>query len=138
VEGDFTAGQPADVVTAATLGAAAALGRDDLGRLAPGARADIAVYRMDQVRVGPVLDPVRSLVHYAAGGPAHHVWVDGRHVVDAGAVAGLDERQLAADVQRMGERLWAEVPEWEGSGRTAEEMCPPAFPLLDQLETRSR
>ncbi|HLY23550.1 MAG TPA: chlorohydrolase family protein [bacterium] len=134
VEGDFTAGQPADVINAATLGAAAALGRDDLGRLAPGARADIAAYRLDQVRVGPVLDPVRSLIHYAAGGPAAHVWVDGRRVVESGAVAGVDEARLSGDVQRMGERLWADVPEWEGSGRTAEQMCPPAFPLLDQIE----
>src|SRR5579862_3769823 len=41
VDGSFLAGKPRDVFRAATLGGASALGRDDLGRLAPGAKADI-------------------------------------------------------------------------------------------------
>jgi 5-methylthioadenosine/S-adenosylhomocysteine deaminase len=136
VEGDYSAGQPADVITAGTLGGARALGRDDLGRLAAGARADIVAFRLDRLRVGPVLDPIRSLVHYVAGSPAEHVWVDGRHVVDGGTVVGVDEPRLWAAAQEMSERLWAEVPDWEGSGRTAEQMCPPAFAPLTPTEER--
>ena len=39
---NYKAATAADVFTAATLGGARSLGRDDLGRLVPGARADIA------------------------------------------------------------------------------------------------
>ena len=40
---DLFAASAADVFTAATLGGARALGRDDLGRLAPGAKADLVI-----------------------------------------------------------------------------------------------
>ena len=136
VEGDFSAGQPSDVVTSATLGGARALGRDDLGRLSPGARADIVAYRLDRLRVGPVLDPVRSLMHYAAGTAAEHVWVDGRQVVKQGSVVGVDEPELMAEVQAMADRLWPEVPSWEGSRRSAAEMCPPAFGPPSPVQAR--
>lgn len=129
VEGDYSAGQPADVFTAATLGGARALGRTDLGILQAGARADLVAVRLDALRMGPVFDPVRSLLHYATGAAAEHVWVDGRHVVKDGRVVGIHERELMADIQRMGDRLWAETPRWEGSRRTAGQMCPPAFPV---------
>src|SRR5690606_4258728 len=51
---------------AATLGAARFLGRDDLGRLAPGAKADIVMVRTDTASFVPTLDPIRSLVYYAS------------------------------------------------------------------------
>lgn len=131
VEGDYSAGQPADVFTAAALGGARALGRTDLGVLQAGARADLVAVRLDALRIGPVFDPVRSLLHYATGASVEHVWVDGRHVVEHGRVVGIDERALMADVQRMSDRLWAGTPRWEGSGRSASEMCPPAFPVRE-------
>jgi cytosine/adenosine deaminase-related metal-dependent hydrolase len=50
------------LVEAATIGGAAALGRTDVGRLAPGARADLAVFDV------PVAgDPYDALVTYGAG-----------------------------------------------------------------------
>src|SRR4030081_2636771 len=42
-EGNFRVGKALDVFDAATLGGAKALGRDDLGRLAAGAKADIVL-----------------------------------------------------------------------------------------------
>lgn len=39
----------ADLFDAATIGGAKALGRSDLGHLSPGARADIAIFRLDDV-----------------------------------------------------------------------------------------
>jgi len=133
VDGDLSAGRPADVFNATTLGAARALGRDDLGRLAVGAKADIVAVRLDTFRVGPVLDPIRSLIHYAAGAPATYVVVNGRLVVDRGTVLGIDEPALMRQVQADAERIWKETPEWEGMSRTADQMCPPVFPIVDTL-----
>ena len=58
VEGSFRAGKPYDVYNAATLGGARALGRDDLGRLAPGAKADMIVVDLRRKPIsGPCVTP---------------------------------------------------------------------------------
>src|SRR6185503_4440123 len=48
----FTVGKPRDVFDAATLGGARHLGRDDIGRLAPGAKADIIIVDLLQMHFG--------------------------------------------------------------------------------------
>src|SRR5204863_449533 len=65
------AASAAEVFEAATLGGARALGRDDLGRLAPGAKADLVVIDLatrDTLRFGPVRDPIKALVECGGGG----------------------------------------------------------------------
>jgi cytosine/adenosine deaminase-related metal-dependent hydrolase len=131
VEHDFTVATAADVFSAATLGAARALGRDDLGRLAPGAKADIAIVDMRSLRIGPYRDPIKALVHCATGDDVETVIVDGRTVVEDGRVVGVDERAVLADAQREAERLWATVPEWHWQKLGTDEFSPPSFPALE-------
>jgi cytosine/adenosine deaminase-related metal-dependent hydrolase len=131
VDRDFTVATSAEVFSAATLGGARALGRDDLGRLAPGAKADVVVVDLAKLRIGPYRDPIRALVQCGTGDDVEHVLVDGRTVVEGGRVVGVDERRLLADAQREAERLWATVPEWDGRHRTTEEFSPASFPPLD-------
>ncbi|MDR7417734.1 MAG: chlorohydrolase family protein [Armatimonadota bacterium] len=83
-----------DVYDAATLGGARALGRPDLGRLAPGATADIVLIDLSRHHFGPVLDPIRALVTCATGQDVHSVWVQGRRVVEGGRVLAADEPRL--------------------------------------------
>jgi cytosine/adenosine deaminase-related metal-dependent hydrolase len=131
VEHDFTVATSADVFDAATLGGARALGRDDLGRLAPGARADVVIVGLASLRIGPYRDPIRALVQCGTADDVEEVLVDGRLVVTGGHVVGVDERRLLHDAQREAERLWASVPGWDWRGRTAEELAPTSFPPLD-------
>jgi 5-methylthioadenosine/S-adenosylhomocysteine deaminase len=128
VEHDFTAATAAEVFTAATVGGAAALGRDDLGRLAPGAKADLVVVNMRSLRVGPYRDPIRALVNCGTMDDVETVLVDGRPVVEGGRVVGVDEAALLAEAQAEAERLWASWPEWHPEGRTADEVSPQSFP----------
>jgi cytosine/adenosine deaminase-related metal-dependent hydrolase len=130
VEHDFGVATSAEVFTAATLGGARALRRDDLGRLAPGAKADLVIVDMRKLRIGPYRDPIRALVQCATGDDVERVLVDGRTVVDGGRVVGVDEAQLLADAQREADRLWAEVPEWHWQAHTADQVSPPSFPPL--------
>jgi 5-methylthioadenosine/S-adenosylhomocysteine deaminase len=80
----------ARVFHAATIGAAQVLGRDDLGRLAPGARADLVCCRLDHPAMQPARDPLRALVHVAAERAIRDVWVDGIQRVTEGEVLSLD------------------------------------------------
>jgi len=52
------------------LGGARSVGRTDIGRLEPGARADIVIIDMtgrNTLRMGPVRDPIKSLVDCGIG-----------------------------------------------------------------------
>lgn len=79
----------------ATRGSAAVLGWEGIGVLRPGARADLAMFRRDELRFAGSHDAVASLVLCGAH-RADRVMVDGRWVVEDGAVVGLDlERTIA-------------------------------------------
>jgi cytosine/adenosine deaminase-related metal-dependent hydrolase len=94
---------PTDALRLATEGGARCLGRDDLGRLEPGFRADLVVWPGDDL--GDVPDPLAGLVL----GPdrrARHVFVEGEPVVRDGTLLGADERALRRDLTERARRLW--------------------------------
>jgi 5-methylthioadenosine/S-adenosylhomocysteine deaminase len=126
---DAQAVKARDVFNAATLGGADALRRDDLGRLAPGARADFVCFRTDTMNMSPVRDPVRNIVYSALPGDIDLVVIDGREVVHDGVVSGLDETELAAELQRAAEQLWEALPTHDWAGRGVDELSPPSLPL---------
>jgi len=127
-----TAGQ---VFTAATLGGAKALGRDDLGRLAPGAKADIVLVDLNNLWMRPVRDPIKSLVFTATSRAVHTVIVDGRVVVKEGRVLTLDEEKLVWELQAAADRaVAAAFPHRDWAGRTIDEIAPLSFPLWQAEE----
>jgi 8-oxoguanine deaminase len=85
-----------DALRWATAGSAACIGRPELGVIAPGAQADLALFRLDELRFSGALDPLAALVLCGAN-HADRVMVGGRWVVEDGAVPGLD---LAALMRR--------------------------------------
>jgi cytosine/adenosine deaminase-related metal-dependent hydrolase len=128
-EGSPVATSAADVFDAATLGGARWLGRDDIGRLAPGAKADIAIVRQDTATFAPTLDPIRSLVYYASVRDVRTVFVDGRPVMEDGVVPGFDEREVNA---RMGSLLGdvaGVLTSWDAKRRPHEERFGTSYPL---------
>jgi 8-oxoguanine deaminase len=78
-----------DALRWATTGSAACIGRPELGVIAVGAQADLALFRLDELRFSGAGDPLAALVVCGA----HHadrVMVGGRWMVEGGAIAGLD------------------------------------------------
>jgi cytosine/adenosine deaminase-related metal-dependent hydrolase len=122
------AGSAAEVYEAATLGGARALGRDDLGRLAPGAKADIIVVDFEQLHIGPVHDPIKTLVHHASARDIWQVIIDGRTVVDSGRLVGVDEEALIAAAQGPYDALRHQLSRWDRGRRPASVLFPPALP----------
>lgn len=66
---------PRDVLRMALAGGAAALCRDDVGTLAPGARADVVALALPVA--ADVADPVAALLAHASRDAVARVWVDG-------------------------------------------------------------
>ena len=94
---------PSDVIEIGTHGGARCLGMDDVGRLSPGMKADLAVWPGDDL--GDVHDPLAALVL----GPdrrALHLLVGGKPVVTDGALVGVDLAAAHRDLAERARRLW--------------------------------
>jgi cytosine/adenosine deaminase-related metal-dependent hydrolase len=100
-----------DMFDAATIGGADALGRPDLGRLMPGALADIVVFDFDNDRIGQTIDPIQTLLIGATGRDVRHVVVAGRMVVIDGAIPGVDMHAAGLRAQVQFDRLMSRYPE---------------------------
>lgn len=85
----------------ATRGGAAVLGRDDLGSLAPGKAADIALFDLRRIEfAGAMHDPLAALV-FCAPVRADMVIVNGKVVVKGGRLTALDEGPLVDRANRL-------------------------------------
>src|SRR5262249_45305464 len=115
------------VFNAATIGGAKALGRDDLGRIAPGAKADIVIIDLGRLRVGPFFDPIKALVHCGNGEIVDSVMVDGRTIVSEGRVLAWDESELLRDVRTSTNSMWEHFGEFHSDNRSLHEAYPSAF-----------
>jgi len=98
---------PRDCLWMLTRGGAAVLGNDHIGRLTPGAAADIVLFDVEQFAYagGPSLDPLAGLIMC---GTSHHVaWsiVNGRVVVERGRIVGLAEKPLVHRANQISARL---------------------------------
>jgi cytosine/adenosine deaminase-related metal-dependent hydrolase len=125
----FMSGHPRDVFNAATLGGAKMLGRNDIGRLERGAKADIAIVNLRDLTFGAVRDPIRSLMENAVSRDVRTVIVDGETLVDNYKYLRMDEEELLDKVQVKGEQVWDSVPKWHWTGKSIDEVVPPSFKM---------
>jgi 5-methylthioadenosine/S-adenosylhomocysteine deaminase len=85
----------------ATVGGARALGRDDLGTLEPGKRADLFVFDPLHAKSIPVHDPVSTLVYSSGEVNVRTTIVGGRVVLDDRRIVGVDEDAILAEAQAL-------------------------------------
>ena len=119
-----------DVFEAATIGGAKALGRDDIGRLAPGCKADLVLVDVEHPLMQPVRDPIRSLLLAAAERAVRDVFVDGDAVVRDGRVVHLDYAGAAAELQGAMDRAVERVPGLDPAGRSVDDLAPRVLPVV--------
>ena len=104
--GEAGAMGPLDVLTMATVEGAALLGRDDIGRLAPGCRADMVL--IDTESLVPVVEEGDLLTHLVySGSPSlvRDVWVEGKRVVADRQPLNVDMADARSDVTARARRL---------------------------------
>jgi cytosine/adenosine deaminase-related metal-dependent hydrolase len=127
VERNTEATTAAHAFDAATLGGARALGRDDHGRIAPGATADLGRWKAASWGMTPLRDPIKNIVYNATAEDVDRVYVGGRLVVAGGRVLAADEAKILADLQAGGERMWPRMKQFDWAGRTADELAPLSY-----------
>ena len=89
-----------------TRGSASVLGRDDIGSLEPGKRADFAVWRTDGLELSGADDPVAGLV-FTAPHRVDRLVVEGEDVVRGGALVHADESEIASAHRAQARRFTA-------------------------------
>ncbi len=116
-----------ELFDAATVGGAQALGRDDIGRLVAGARADFVLVDVTHPRMRPSRDPVRSLVYAAGDRAVKDVFVDGIKVVGDGQVLTMDYAAAAEHLNEAQKRIIDRAPSQDWAHRPVEVSSPPTF-----------
>jgi cytosine/adenosine deaminase-related metal-dependent hydrolase len=118
----------ADVFNAATLGAAKALGRDDLGRIAVGAKADLLLFDAASTWLAPLRDPIKNVVYSAQASDIDTVLVNGKVVMRGGKVLTVDEAAVNRALQEAGDRMWSRMDGHDWGKRPADELSPQTYP----------
>lgn len=111
-------------------GGARALGQP-IGRLLPGYRADLALLRTDELRLGPKDQMADQIVYAEIGRSVDTVLVDGRVVVRDGHAVTVDAPRLRDEARRLSDAIWGTLP--ERAERFAE-----VAPMLERLEREVR
>ena len=117
------------VFHAATVGGADALGRSDLGRLAPGCAADLVLVDLAHPLMQPARDPLRSFVFHAADRAVRTVLVGGAVVLRDGKPVGLDPEAAAAQVADSQARMLRDAANLDYRGRDGDTIAPLSLPL---------
>lgn len=90
-----------DVLKMATKGGAQVLGRDDIGEISVGKRADLALFSLEGIEyAGGMSDPLAALVFSQRTSPVDFLIVDGKMII-AGGTAGVDEEKLIREQNRI-------------------------------------
>ena len=98
---------PREVLRMATRGGAEGLARDDIGVLAPGKAADIAIFDLNRIdRVGQH-DPLAQLVLMGASHHTKATIVNGRIVARDGRLTTIDEDNVVREANAWAKRLVA-------------------------------
>ena len=96
-----------DVMEMATIGGARAAGlADQIGSLEAGKRADLVIRSDDLPEMRPSFDPLAQIVLSSRARSVRTVVVDGRVVLEDGALTGLDAREIAEGADRAAAGLF--------------------------------
>jgi cytosine/adenosine deaminase-related metal-dependent hydrolase len=105
--------------------------RDDIGRLAPGKKADIVLVDLACPQMQPDRDPLKSLIYHAADRAVCDVFVDGKQVVVDRRIVTMDQRTAGGKLRAAQQRMEAAAPSRDYLRRNAAEITPLSLPIAD-------
>jgi cytosine/adenosine deaminase-related metal-dependent hydrolase len=108
------------------------LGRDDLGRLTPGAKADLIAIDLDGFHLGPIEDPIRTLIMSGSGRDVKLSIIGGRVVMKDRLIPGLDLEGIKAKGQRYFEKMRLGYVERDYQQLGQETLFAPSFRMIQK------
>ena len=114
----------AGAIRAATVGGARSAGLEhEIGRIAPGFRADLALLDLKSIAYMPYNSAARQLVYSECGRGVRTTIVDGRIVMRDGVMLSVDEAKLRAELDDL-------MPAFRRHYAAVEKANRPAIPYL--------
>ncbi|MFC1803956.1 amidohydrolase family protein [Thermoproteota archaeon] len=126
IESEARVATAKQVFDSATIVGADALKRSDLGRLTPGAKADIVLINLRTFNMCPITDPIMIFVRNGNRNDVDTVIVDGKTLVENGRVLGFDER-IFNELQKSMDNIVNRIPENDRINRTIDDIIPPSL-----------
>jgi 5-methylthioadenosine/S-adenosylhomocysteine deaminase len=110
--GDRTRPTPGEMLDAATINGAKAVGREaDLGSLEAGKQADLIVINLRRPNMTPVIQLLSNLVHYGQAGNVETVMVAGRILLQDGELTTMNEQDVLRNAQEATINAWKRLSE---------------------------
>ena len=91
----------------ATLNGARALGLKEVGKLAPGMKADLICIDLNKAHMQPLHNIIANIVYAAHPSDVTHTIVNGKILVEDGVLTTIDEQLVIRQAQLSAERLTA-------------------------------
>jgi cytosine/adenosine deaminase-related metal-dependent hydrolase len=123
----------ADLFRAATIGAATFLGRDDLGRIAVGAKADIIAIDLDGFHMGVADDPIRTMFVSGTGRDVKLSIINGRIVMRDQKIPNLDLNEIKEKGKKYFDKMRKGYLERDYQQLSETELFPPSFKIVESI-----
>ena len=81
--------------------------------------------------MSPVRDVVKNIVYSATRHSVNRVYVGGKCVVNDGRIDGVDERELALELQEVSEGSWSRTAQHDRFKRSVDELSPLVSPKYE-------
>lgn len=133
IEKDAKDSSFSDFYRAATLGAAKFLGRDDLGRLSVGAKADIIAIDLDGFHMGVTDDPIRTMIASGSGRDVILSIINGRVVMKDRVIPNLDLNEIKVKGQKYFNKMRKGYLERDYQQLPEEELLPPSYKKVESV-----
>ena len=127
VENNFNRISAKDVFNAATINAAKALRRDDIGKLQENMKADIIIIDIDDISVGPYQDPIRTLLKSCVGNNVSSTIIDGKWLMKNKKLINIDEKLLLNQMQKVYDKFINLYETYDDFNRPVETFFPSEF-----------
>ncbi|QFF97741.1 ethylammeline chlorohydrolase [Psychrobacillus glaciei] len=124
----------ADFYRAATLGAASFLEREDLGRLAVGAKADIIAIDLDAFHMGPLDDPIRTMIVSGSGRDVKLSIINGRVVMKDRKIPNLDLDDIKQKGQKYYNKMRKGYVKRDYQELGEEQLLLPSFTYVERID----
>ncbi len=117
---------PGQVSRMATTGSARAMGRDDIGEISVGKKADLVFLDGRQASLAGVETNLQTVVCHADSNVVRHVMIEGGWVLKDGEITTFDERAVVSDFAQLVPEIVQRV---QPGLQTADELQPYLAPL---------
>jgi len=124
----------ADFFRSVTLDAAAFLGRDDLGRIAKGAKADLIAIDLNGFHMGVIDDPIRTMFVSATGRDVKLSIINGKIVMKDQLIPNVNLEELQEKGQVYFEKMRNGYMERDYQQLPEDELFKPSFQTVEAIE----